>query len=358
MKSVPFPFPFLALLLVTPLHGQTNQFTQLIPAGSLIECTMSDPTFSSKTAAVGDPVLCGVRYSGYGLEQSGTGRLPYDSYLVGHFEDYKDPGHLVGKGWMELTFERIVIEPDKVIPLHARVVGVSGYKVDREGHILGKGHAGRDIFEWTIPILWPIDMINLPRRGPRPTLKAETRLTLKVMDDIGAPGTREPQETSPGLYRRPSSYTVPPPAVNPAPPPPSPAYVQRVMPPPLWYRMPPSPWYRYVPPPQFAAPSGAPIAEVQNRRSPYSGPGSQEIVTLVFDDGRPPEQIQNYMLTSTAIYVPDGYRHYQVYPLDPCPESRSAAAEDQPSPGPVARVRVGSPGCLEGMTSAKLRSAD
>jgi hypothetical protein len=38
-----------------------------------------------------------------------------------------------------------------------------------------------------IPVLWPIDLINLPRRGPRPVIKPETRLTLELMDDLGLP---------------------------------------------------------------------------------------------------------------------------------------------------------------------------
>ncbi len=36
---------------------------------------------------------------------------------------------------------------------------------------------------------------------------------------------------------------------------------------------------------------------------PPSNPDSQEAVTLIFKDGRPPEQIHNYLLTQTALYV-------------------------------------------------------
>jgi hypothetical protein len=141
----------------------------------------------------------------------GTSRLPFDSYLEGRFEDYKDPGHFVGKGWMELKFDRMVIEPQTVIPLSARVVDAPGYAIDNQGRILGKGHRTRDIVEWSIPILWPIDLLNLPRRGPRPTLKAETRLMLKVMDDIEVPVMDEPDRDPSGLIRRePHAYSAPP----------------------------------------------------------------------------------------------------------------------------------------------------
>ncbi len=192
---------FLIVLLAAPLSGFAEQ---LIPAGSLITCIVSEPKLSSKTANIGDPVMCKVSH----VELYGRSTLPYGSYMVGRFEDYKDPGHFVGKGWMELKFDRMVIEPDTVIPVDARVVEVPGYNVDRYGRILGKGHATRDIIEWSIPLLWPIDLINLPRRGPRPTLKEETRLTLKITDDMGIPDRQQEQypDDTPRLQRRPSAY--------------------------------------------------------------------------------------------------------------------------------------------------------
>lgn len=200
----------LAAPLVAPLMAQSNE--QLIPAGSLLSCTVSEPKLSSKTADVGDPVLCRVSH----VELYGRSTLPYGTYLVGRFEDYKDPGHLVGKGWMELKFDRMVVQPDTVIPVDAKVVYVKGYNVDKQGRILGKGHPVRDTLEWMVPVLWPIDLINLPRRGPRPVLKEETRLELKLMDDIGVPLPGNGygyQQQQPGLARRaPTAYEQPAPA--------------------------------------------------------------------------------------------------------------------------------------------------
>ena len=138
--------------------------------------------------------------------------LPYGSYLGGNFTEYKDPGHFVGKGWMQLDFDRLYVG-DQVIPLDAKVVDVKGYKIDSQGRILGKGHPVRDTVLWMIPVLWPIDLINLPRRGPRPTLKAETSLTLRVMEDIQVPVVAEPQRDPYGLMQRsPDSYAPQPPA--------------------------------------------------------------------------------------------------------------------------------------------------
>jgi hypothetical protein len=245
---------------------------QMIPAGSLIQCTISEPKLSSKTANIGDPVLCQMSH----YERYGRSLLPYNSYMEGRFEDYKDPGHFVGKGWMELKFDRMVIEPDTVVPVEAKVVGVPGYNVDRNGRILGKGHVARDIVLWSIPILWPIDLLMLPARGPRPTLKTETQLTLKVMDDLEIPQVAPPQRDPYGLIPRgPSAEAAPPPqpyADQPPPeqaqnapveppepepaPPPMPVYVCAPPPPrPAYvYAVPPPPPYMYPPPYVYAAP--------------------------------------------------------------------------------------------------------
>ncbi len=48
---------FLALFLVCLQPAAKAQAT-LIPAGTLLHCTIDDPTISPKTAQVGDPVLC------------------------------------------------------------------------------------------------------------------------------------------------------------------------------------------------------------------------------------------------------------------------------------------------------------
>jgi len=232
---------------------------QLIPAGSLIQCTVSEPKLSSKTTAIGDPVLCQMGHA----ERYGRSVLPVNSYLVGRFEDYKDPGHFVGKGWMELRFDRMVIEPNTIIPVDAKVVAVPGYNVDRDGRILGKGHATRDIVMWSIPILWPVDLFMLPARGPRPTLKEETRLTLKVMDDLSIPPTEEPQRDPYGLIQRqPTAEAAPPPEpYADQPPPQEQAQDAPPMeaPAPDQYPAPgPAPVYAYAPPPPPAYAYAAP----------------------------------------------------------------------------------------------------
>jgi hypothetical protein len=219
-----------SLLLILPISFAGAE--QLIPAGSSMQCMVSDK-ISSKTLHLGDAVLCQLSRT----EMYGRSVFPYGSYLVGHFEDYKDPGHFVGKGWMELRFDRIVVGNDTVIPISTRVIANSGKNpVDSNGRILGTGHATRDTVEWLIPVLWPIDLINLPRRGPYPVLKPETRLTVKLLDDVGIPTKSEVQH-QPEMISR-FNYADPAPAVQQ-----QPAPVERSYPQPVQQSYAPTPSY-------------------------------------------------------------------------------------------------------------------
>src|SRR5215831_9870495 len=154
----------------------------VVPAGTLLQCTLNEPNFSSSSVDVGDPVLCHLR----GVTEFGQQAFPRGSYLVGHLEASKNPGHFFGKGYLKLQFDRIGV-PTGDLPLDAKVVSTRGYKVDKTGAIKGKGHATRDVVEWMLPPLWPWKVIMLPARGPRPTLKGETVLSLRLMDDIQIP---------------------------------------------------------------------------------------------------------------------------------------------------------------------------
>jgi hypothetical protein len=169
-----------ASLLALSLSASAREM--VLPAGTLLQCTMNEPNFSSATAAVGDPVLCHL----HSVTEFGQQTFPRGAYLVGHLESAKDPGHFWGKGDLKLMFDRIGL-PNGDLPLDAKVIATRGYKVDKEGDIRGKGHAKRDVVEWMLPPLWPWKVIMLPARGPRPTLKGESTLTLRLMDDVQIP---------------------------------------------------------------------------------------------------------------------------------------------------------------------------
>ena len=153
-----------------------------VPAGTLLSCTLDEPNFSSRTAQIGDPILCRTN----SVMMFGKQVIPRGAYLSARLQAFRDPGHFFGKGWIQLEFTSLTL-PGGNIPLDAKVISAGRYRVNGEGKIQGNGHATRDAVEWTIPILWPVKVVTLPARGPRPTLKAETRIELRLMEDVVIP---------------------------------------------------------------------------------------------------------------------------------------------------------------------------
>jgi hypothetical protein len=159
---------------------------------------------------VGDPVLCHLGPLG----SFGHSIFPRGAELGGHLQDYKNPGHFVGKGWMAIEFDRLILPNAEVYPLSAKVTSAPHLKVDAQGDIHGKGHPKRDAFFWAIPVFWPVKVFTLPARGPYPSLKGESRLSLRLMEDIEVPlGTAQnsvpmpPWSSQRSEYRRaPSPY--------------------------------------------------------------------------------------------------------------------------------------------------------
>jgi hypothetical protein len=173
---------------VTSLFAFASPREVALPAGTLLQCTINEPNFSSATAEVGDPVVCHLR----GVTEFGQQAFPRGSYLVGHLESAKEPGHFVGKGSMKLQFDRIGL-PSGDLPIEAKMIG--------------KGHATRDVVEWMIPPLWPWKVVALPARGPRPRLKGENVVELRLMDDLLVPQMANIPEPGFHFFARPSAYS-------------------------------------------------------------------------------------------------------------------------------------------------------
>jgi hypothetical protein len=269
---------------------------QLVPAGSIIGCTVAEGKISSQTMAIGDPVMCTLGHT----EKYGRASFPYGSYLTGRFVEYKDPGHFVGKGYMELRFDRLIVQPDTIVPINARVIATTGYMVDMDGKILGKGHAVADTVEWLIPVLWPLDLINLPRRGPRPVLKPETQLTLKVIDDFGIPTPMEnavrtaalvsritPDEPTYQGYRAPVERQAP---------------VQQSSAPQQQYQ----PQQQYAPQPQYQQQSYNQPPQVVVNVNQQPQPRPRTVVV------NPPPVVY-----APPVYAPYGYYYYRAGPYGP-----------------------------------------
>jgi hypothetical protein len=200
-------FTFLIVVQAAAVESRTKDF---IPAGTILHCTMDEPNFSAKTANVGDPVLCHLGPLG----SFGHSIFPRGAELGGHLQDYKAPGHFFGKGWMAIQFDRLILPNAEVYPLSAKVTSAPHLKVDAQGDIRGKGHPKRDAFFWAIPLFWPVKVFTLPARGPYPALKGESRMSLRLMEDVEVPFAtsqnsvpRPPSSSQRSDYRKePSTY--------------------------------------------------------------------------------------------------------------------------------------------------------
>jgi hypothetical protein len=196
------PVPILTFCFLFTVFAQSAVARDLVPAGTILQCTIDEPNFSSKTAMVGDPLLCHLS----SLRSFGHSVFPRGAMLSGHLQDYKDPGHFFGKGWMQLEFDRIILPGAQEIPLTTKIISAPHMKVDKKGDIRGKGHPTRDAVEWMIPPLWPIKVVTLPARGPFPTLKGETRVSLRLMEDIEIPFPTARNSVPMPPWATPSSY--------------------------------------------------------------------------------------------------------------------------------------------------------
>lgn len=172
----------------------------IVPAGTILQCTLTEPNLSSRSAEVEDPILCDAGP----IHEFGVSVFPRGAYLGGRLAEYREPGHFWGKGWMQLNFDRILL-PGAEMPISTKVISAPKLKVDAQGRIRGRGHAGRDAAEWAIPVLWPEKILTLPMRGPRPVLKGESRMTLRLMQDLlipeGAAGLDVRPQLRPGVFR-------------------------------------------------------------------------------------------------------------------------------------------------------------
>src|SRR5258708_35080267 len=147
----------------------------MVRGGRVGRWRLDGPDFASKTGDIGEPVVCHLA----ALGQFGKTVFPRGSYLGGHLEAAKEPGHFVGKGYLKIEFDRIGF-PESDIPVPSKMIAAKGYRVDKKGDIVGKGHATRDTVEWLLPPLWPWKVLTLPARGPRTALKGESQITVRL----------------------------------------------------------------------------------------------------------------------------------------------------------------------------------
>jgi len=108
------------------------------------------------------------------------GKLPR-----GHLEADKEPGHFVGKGYLKLEFDRIGF-PIRISPFPAK----SSLPRDTKWIVAGTSWAAATRREtpWNGSFLrCGLEDPNAAGRAPRPTMKGEEQITVRLMDDYPNP---------------------------------------------------------------------------------------------------------------------------------------------------------------------------
>ena len=64
----------------------------------------------------------------------GHSLFPRGAMLSGHLQESKDPGHFVGKGWLQIEFDRIILPGAEVLPLEAKIIAAAPVLKQAGGH--------------------------------------------------------------------------------------------------------------------------------------------------------------------------------------------------------------------------------
>jgi hypothetical protein len=143
-----------SLLLIAP---RTSAQQNVVPAGTLLRCTLDEPHLSPDSADVGDPILCRLSAA----QRIGWVSFPRGAYLAGHVDAQEKLGNFGTHGSMTLVFDRIGWSKGNV-PARSKVIAVKNYTIDHDGKIVGG---------------WLSD----------PVLKGETSVTVRLMNDVEVP---------------------------------------------------------------------------------------------------------------------------------------------------------------------------
>lgn len=106
---------FFLLLVVPRVSAQQN----LVPAGTLLRCTLDEPHLSPASTDVGDPILCRLSAA----QRFGWVSFPRGAYLAGHVDAQKKLGNFGTHGSLTLVFDRIGW-PNGTVPARSKVIAV------------------------------------------------------------------------------------------------------------------------------------------------------------------------------------------------------------------------------------------
>src|SRR5881397_2513070 len=131
--------------------------------------------------------------------------IPRGSKVLGNVMESKQAGRLVGRAQTQIVLTSILLTADSCeYPIDAKILEAGRYTATREGVVVGRGHARRDLFELLFPPTTIYQLIRIPSRGPSLVLDAETPITIKLMEPLAAQSAVSQAEVAPSFPSAPA----------------------------------------------------------------------------------------------------------------------------------------------------------
>src|SRR5207249_5047152 len=125
--------------------------------------------------------------------------IPRGSKLLGNLMESKQAGRLVGRAQTQIVLTSILTADSCEYPIDAKTLEAGRYRANKDGVVVGRGHARRDLFELLFPPTTIYQLIRIPSRGPSLVLDAENPITIKLMEPLTAQSAVSQAEVAPSL---------------------------------------------------------------------------------------------------------------------------------------------------------------
>ena len=130
--------------------------------------------------------------------------IPRGSKVLGNVMESKQAGRLVGRAQTQIVLTSILTADSCEYPIDAKILEAGRYTATRDGVVVGRGHARRDLFEVLFPPTTIYQLIRIPSRGPSLVLDAETPITIKLMEPLAAQSAVSQAEVAPSFPSAPA----------------------------------------------------------------------------------------------------------------------------------------------------------
>ncbi|PYR96956.1 MAG: hypothetical protein DMG16_26290 [Acidobacteria bacterium] len=125
--------------------------------------------------------------------------IPRGSKVLGNLMESKQAGRLVGRAQTQIVLTSILTADSCEYPIDAKVLEAGRYTANRDGVIVGRSHARRDLLELLFPPTTIYQLIRIPSRGPSLVIDLETPITIKLTEPLTAESAVSRAEAAPSL---------------------------------------------------------------------------------------------------------------------------------------------------------------